>query len=85
MPFRRHVGFSKDRGYRTGGHASIAVCTGCGIYVHLLVIGATLDAINGTNIDARQVFGADARLAYHVGQTSRSPWFIACNNRRLAA
>jgi len=82
MPFRWHVDFSKDRRYRTGRNASIAISAACGIDVHLLVIGAPLNAINWTNIDARQVFGVDARLAYHVGQTSRSPRVIAGSSLR---
>jgi len=36
------------------------------------MIGAALYAVNGTNINARQIFGVEARLAYHVGQASSS-------------
>lgn len=53
MPFNRHFGFDKNGRHRTGRLASAAVGTGRGVYVHLLMIGATLDTVNGTNIDAR--------------------------------
>jgi hypothetical protein len=72
MPFRRHFGFDKDGRHRAGGLASTAICAGRGIYVHLRLIGATLDTVNGTNIDARQFFGANAGLTNNVGQTSCS-------------
>ncbi len=68
VPFCRNCIFDKDGRHRAGRLASSAVRTGRGIYVHLLVIGATLDTVNGTNINARQLFGADAWLTYYVGQ-----------------
>jgi hypothetical protein len=72
MPFRRHFGFDKNGRHRAGWLASAAVGTGRGIYVHLLLIGAALDTVNGANIDARQFLSADTRLTYYVGQTSCS-------------
>jgi len=72
VPFRRHFGFDKDSRHGAGRLAGTAIGTGRGIYVHLRLIGATLDTVNGTNIDARQLFCADARLTNYVGQTSCS-------------
>jgi hypothetical protein len=72
VPFRRHFGFDKNSRHRAGRLASTAVRTGRGIDIHLLLIGATLDTVNGTNINARQLFSADARLTYYVGQPSCS-------------
>jgi hypothetical protein len=72
LPFFRHVRLKKDSRHRAGGHASSAVNAGRWIYEHLLLCGATLNTVNGANIDARQFFGADARLTDNVGQTSRS-------------
>jgi len=77
-----HVRFSKNRRHRTSWDARVTVGAGQGVYVHLLMIGATLYAVNGTNINARQVFGVEARLAYHVGQTSSSPRVIAYSSLR---
>jgi hypothetical protein len=77
LPLCRHVRFSENRRHRTSWDARVTVSAGRGVYVHLLVIGAALYAVNGADIDARQVFGADARLTYHVGQTSCSPRVIA--------
>lgn len=68
LPFRRHFSFDKNSRHRAGRLASSAVRAGRGIYVHLLLIGATLDTVNGTNINARQLFSADARLTYYVRQ-----------------
>ena len=72
IPLGRHIGYGKDRRHRAGWHASSALNAGRWIYVHLLLAGATLNAVNGTNIDARQFFSADARLTNNVGQTSCS-------------
>jgi hypothetical protein len=77
FPLGWHVRFSKNCRYRTSWDARVTVDAGRGVYVHLLLIGAALYAVNGTNINARQVFGVEARLAYHVGQTSSSPRVIA--------
>ena len=72
LPFHRHMRLQEDSRHRAGGHASSAVNAGRRIYEHLLLRGATLNTVNGANIDARQFFGADARLTDNVGQTSRS-------------
>jgi len=72
IPLGWHNGFDENRRYRAGWHASPAVNAGRWIYVHLLLTGATLNTINGTNIDARQFFGANAGLTNNVGQTSCS-------------
>jgi hypothetical protein len=72
IPLGGHIGFDENRGYRAGWHASSAVNAGRWIYVHLFLTGATLNTVNGTNIDARQFFGANARLTDNVGQTSCS-------------
>ena len=68
VPFCRHLTFDKNSRHRARRLASTAVRTGRGIYIHLLLVGATLDTVNGTNINARQLFSADARLTYDVGQ-----------------
>ena len=72
IPLCRDACLDKNSRHRADRLAGAAVGTGGGIYIHLLVIGATLDTVNRTNINARQLLRADARLTYYVGQTSRS-------------
>src|SRR6202040_369245 len=67
-----HEGVQENRLHRASRHASSTVDAVRWIYVHLLLIGATLNTINGTDIDACQFFRADAGLTNNVGQTSRS-------------
>jgi hypothetical protein len=72
VPLGGHVNLSENRGYRTRWDACVAVSAGGRVDVHLRVSGAALNAVNWTNIDARQVFGGDARLTNYVSQTSCS-------------
>jgi hypothetical protein len=72
VPLRRHVLLDEDRAHWTRGHAGIAVNTGYRVDVHLLVIGATLYAVNRAYIDASQIGCADAGLTNNVGQASCS-------------
>jgi hypothetical protein len=78
MPLGRHVGFEKNGRDRADWLACGAVSAGRWVYVHLLLIGATLNTVNGTNINAGQLFRANARLTYYVGQNSllRSASFL---------
>src|ERR1700757_2673766 len=67
-PLFRQVFQGKDSGDRTDGHACATINTFRGIdkkLVDLFVVRLVLtgvDAINGAHVDARSVFGADARL-----------------------
>jgi hypothetical protein len=72
IPLAGDIRFDENGGHRAGWYAGSTVNAGHWIYVHLLLTGATLNTINGTNIDARQLLGADARLTNNVGQTSCS-------------
>lgn len=72
MPLGGHFGIEEDGRDRAGWLASCAIRADGGVYVHLFFIGPTLNAVNRTNVDARQFFCADAGLTDHVGQTSRS-------------
>src|SRR5262249_50613906 len=83
LPFGGHVGLKKNRGHRASRLARSAVNAGRGIYVHLLLIWATLNAVNRANINTRQFFGADARLTYPVGQdVLRRNRVICCSSPR---
>jgi hypothetical protein len=72
LPLSWHLGRDIYRRHRARWLTRSTVNAGCGIYKHLRLIGATLNAVNRANINARQLFGANAGLTYHVGQTSRS-------------
>jgi hypothetical protein len=58
--------------HRARQHARVTVNACHGIDVHLLLIRATLYAVNRTYIDASQIGCADAGLTYHIGQASCS-------------
>jgi hypothetical protein len=75
LPLRRHIGFDEDGRHGASRLARRAVYACCRVYVHLLLVGAALYAVNGTYINAGQFFSADARLANNECQKSNSPSF----------
>jgi hypothetical protein len=83
VPPGRHVGFGENCRHRARRYTRIAIGAGCGVYITLLLIGATLNAVNGTHIDASQCLGAEAWLTYHVCQNFLlRAWVISDSSRR---
>lgn len=73
LPLRRHISFKEDSRHRANRLARCTIYTGRRVYIHLLLVRASLYAVNGAYINAGQFFSANARLANYKRQKSNSP------------
>ena len=76
LPFCGNLCFKKDCRHRANRLTSATISTDNRVYVHLLLCVATLYAINRTNINAKQLFGANARFTNYECQIANSILFV---------
>src|SRR3990170_8549551 len=66
LPLLRDVLLEEDGAYRTDGLAGGAVDAGLGVDVVLLVLRGAVDTVDGADVNAALVLGADARFGDYV-------------------
>src|SRR3990172_3646921 len=74
LPLLRHVVLEVDRVHGTDRLAGGAVDAGVGVDVVLLVLFRGVDAVDGADVDAAGVLGADAGFGDDVGHRRARPW-----------
>jgi hypothetical protein len=66
LPLLRNVRIGEDRFDRAGGNACAAIDANLGINVELRIAFVSVDTVDRANVDARFVFGSDARFGNDI-------------------
>src|SRR4051812_20064625 len=91
LPLLRHLVLGSDRVDGAGLHAGVAIDALIGIYEELLrrvepgLVRGRMDAVDGADLHARGVLGADAGFVDHVGHGVSSKLFPTTGGQKVTS